>query len=493
MYDSKMTAGEQELLSARLSQAVNELRQKTFSTRQRALAEIYSAINRVLSLGNRMSPLAPIPAFGPATTGNLARNFSILNEDCAAIIEQLLDTENDASGLYNSFAAAQNVLRQAIRERLVASSARSYREPFITDSQIELATATASIDYNAGLATTALLSETFLKPDSYATHPLTAGTPADGSTLEALFDSIPTTSFIWNGEVLDLVLTFTKPTILNTIKLELIGYQGLVIERCSVTADGIDVHDLLAELPAGSRSLDGDSSKFSGDWYALFQPRHVSQLRITIRDIVAGKQIQVRNLILSQRKYGATGQVTSRQISTPLGIVRFAAEGRTAAKLTSITHQISKDRQTYQVIQPGDLLNLTGPFWYRAVLSRLESNFSQGSSPLANPGPSDTYTLGSFTSTDLGGGVVSRKAAFNTVSGSVDLGEQPLAGSVSISVGSTPLAPSAYTLAGSVLTFTTSYSNLALNYMTSAYGLAGLASRQNYFTPYLDNVAFNGA
>src|SRR4051812_27787969 len=134
MYDSTMTAGEQELLSARMAQAINDLRQKRFATKQAALAEIYSAINGVLTLGNRMSPLVPIPAFGPATTGNLTKNFSVLNQDCAAIIEQLLGTENDASGLYNSFAAAQNVLRQAIRERLVASSSRTYREAFINDS-----------------------------------------------------------------------------------------------------------------------------------------------------------------------------------------------------------------------------------------------------------------------------------------------------------------------------------------------------------------------
>lgn len=491
MYDSTMMAGEQELLSARLAQAINDLRQKRFPTKQETLAEIYSAINGVLTLGNRMSPLARIPAFGPATTGNLTKNFSVLNQDCAAIIEQLLGTENDASGLYNSFAAAQNVLRQAIRERLVASSSRTYREAFINDSQIDMAGATASFDYNAGLATTPLLGETFLKPDTIATHPLTAGSAAAGSSITNLLDSNPTTSFLWNGQVLDLVLGFAQPVIVNTVKLELIGYQGLVIDRFMATADGIQTDDLLAELPEGARSLDGDSSKFSGDWYALFAPRHVTQLRITIRDIVGTNQVQLRNLSVSQRKYGASGQLTSRQIATPTGLVQFSAKTRTGNNLTSVTHQISTDGQSYQGIQTGDVLNVPNAFWYRAVLNRLDSNFSKTTTPLQAPG-NDNFSLSSFTTTDLGGGIVSRKAVFSTVSGAVDLGEVPLGRSVAVYVGTSLLSPPAYTLSGPVLTFSQAYSNLTVNYQASSYGLAGLVARQSFYAPYLDDVSFEG-
>jgi hypothetical protein len=492
MFDSTLTAGQQELLAARLSQAIDQLRQRTFSTKQEALAQIDSAINGVLALGNRMTPLARIPAFGPATSGNLNSNFTILNRDCAAIIEQLLDTENDASGLYNSFAAAQNILRQAIRERLVASSARSYREAFINGSQIDTSATTASIDYNAGLAATPLIAETFLKPDTLATHPLTAGSAAAGSSLDHLLDSNPTTSFVWNGDVLDLVIGFAKPVIVNTLKVELIGYQGLAVDRFTVTADGISVDDLLAELPEDVRSMDGDSSKFSGDWYTLFAPRHVTQMRLTIRDIVGTGRVEIRNLILSQRKYDSTGQLSSKKITTPTGLVRFTAAGRTAANLTSITHQVSKDGQSYTILQPGDILNVPGPYWYRANLARLDGNFSKAS-PLQNQGSVLNYTIANFTSTDLGGGIVSRKAVFAVVTGVVDLGETPTPGSVSVYSGATLLAPSAYTISGTTVTFTQSYSNLTLNYQASSYGLAGLVARKNFYSPYLDDVSFEGA
>ena len=79
-------------------------------------------------------------------------------------MQQLLDTENDAASLYNLFASTQNNLRQMIRERLFQPSQKLYSEEFINSQRLDTQT-TASIDYNAGLATAPLLKETVIAPD----------------------------------------------------------------------------------------------------------------------------------------------------------------------------------------------------------------------------------------------------------------------------------------------------------------------------------------
>jgi hypothetical protein len=92
-------------------------------------------------------------------------NFTILNQDAQGIMQQLLDTENDAAALYNLFASTQNSTRQMIRERLYQPSQRLYSEGFINSQRLDPST-TAKIDYNAGLATPPISKSAAVTPDS---------------------------------------------------------------------------------------------------------------------------------------------------------------------------------------------------------------------------------------------------------------------------------------------------------------------------------------
>jgi hypothetical protein len=199
------------------------------------------------------------------------------------------------------------------------------------------------------------------------------GVLGDGTT-DLLLDGLTETSMTWTGSRLELVFNFKTIQILNRLRIDLAGYQGLVVEEFSSSPDGVLREDLLAELPPSSRSLDGSSGKFSGDWIADFDPRHCKQVRLIISDRV-GASIALRNIQFSQRKVSASGQVQSQQITQPLGAVVFRAAQHTADKLTSITHQVSIDNIHYQSVAPDQMLSLAIPYWYRGILTRQDSNF----------------------------------------------------------------------------------------------------------------------
>jgi hypothetical protein len=359
MYDDSITTmGVEELLKARIAQAEASLRGFQVTTREDLLATVYSALNAVLSLGNNVTPLLPVAREGPAIAGDLNGNFRILNQDAQAIIKQLLGTENDAATLFNLFASTQNNLRQTVRQMIYTSGSRRYVEEFISNTK--LGTGTAVVDFNAGVVSLPLVSETFLKPDSIDFGVSCVGALGDGTT-DLLLDGLTETSMTWNGGRLELVFTFNTIQILNRFRIDLAGYQGLVIEEFSSSPDGVIREDLLADLQPSSQSLDGSSGKFSGDWIADFDPRHCKQVQLIISDRV-GASIALRNIQFSSRKVSAGGQVQSLQISQPLGNVVFRAAQHTADKLTSITHQVSTDNIHYQAVTPGQVLALAAPY-----------------------------------------------------------------------------------------------------------------------------------
>jgi hypothetical protein len=117
-----------------------------------------------------------------------------------------------------------------------------------------------------------LVSETFVKPDSIDFGVSCVGALGDGTT-DLLLDGLTETSMTWNGSKLELVFNFNTIQILNRFRIDLAGYQGLVIEEFSSSPDGVIREDLLADLQPSSQSLDGSSGKFSGDWIADFDPR----------------------------------------------------------------------------------------------------------------------------------------------------------------------------------------------------------------------------
>jgi hypothetical protein len=372
MYDDSITTmGVEELLKARIAQAEASLRGYQVTTREDLLATVYSALNAVLSLGNNVTPLLPVAREGPAIAGDLNDNFRILNQDAQAIIKQLLGTENDAATLFNLFASTQNNLRQTVRQMIYTSGSRRYVEEFISNTK--LGAGTAVVDFNAGVVSLPLVSETFIKPDLIDFGVASVGVLGAGTT-DLLLDGLTETSMTWTGGRLELVFTFNTIQILNRFRIDLAGYQGLVIEEFSSSPDGVIREDLLADLQPSSQSLDGSSGKFSGDWIADFDPRHCKQVQLIISDRV-GASIALRNIQFSSRKVSPSGQVQSNKISQPRGNVVFRAAEHTADKLTSITHQVSTDNVHYQAVTPGQVLALAVPYWYRGILTRLDSNF----------------------------------------------------------------------------------------------------------------------
>jgi hypothetical protein len=85
-----------------------------------------------------------------------------------------------------------------------------------------------------------------------------AGALGAGTT-DLLLDGLTETSMTWTGSKLELVFTFDTIQVLNRFRIDLAGYQGLVIEEFSSSPDGVIREDLLADLQPSSQSLDGSS------------------------------------------------------------------------------------------------------------------------------------------------------------------------------------------------------------------------------------------
>jgi len=119
-------------------------------------------VNRILALGNNVSPLIQAGAEGPAIVGDITSNLLTLNQDAIGIVNQLTALEQDAAKLFNLTAATQNKLRQQIREQVYLTTRKRFLEAFINDQQLD--SSTASYDYGVGMASLPLASETFISP-----------------------------------------------------------------------------------------------------------------------------------------------------------------------------------------------------------------------------------------------------------------------------------------------------------------------------------------
>jgi hypothetical protein len=365
-------------------------------------------------------------------------------------------------------------------------------EEFISNTK--LGACSATMDFNAGVAALPLVSETFLQPASIDFGVACVGDPTKlVGTTDLLLDGKTETSMTWIGARLELVFNFSKIQVLNRFRIELAGYQGLVVDEFSSSPDGVLREDLLADLQPSSQSLDGSSGKFSGDWIADFDPRHCKQVQLIVSDR-AGASIALRNIQFSQRKVSASGQVQSLQITQPLGNVVFRAAQHTADQLTSITHQVSTDNIHYQAVTPGQTLALAVPYWYRGILTRLDSNFDQAAAPVDMPGTDPAlnpdYTLQSTATTDLGGGIIERTLNFSAISGPVQLEETPLDGTLVVFNGTVPVSAALYSVVSNLITFTGAQTGIMIRYQTSAFARAGLPARKNFYSPLLFEVRF---
>ena len=202
---------------------------------------------------------------GRQNAGDVETNLTILNQDAQGIVQQLLNTENDAAALYNLFASTQNSTRQMIRERLYQPSQRLYSEEFINSKRLDPST-TANIDYNAGLATPPLSSSAAVTPDSANIGVASIGSSTTDISL--LMDGLPQTAFVWTGSQVELVFTFDPPQIVNRVTISLPAHQGISLVEFTSTPDGVLKEDLAADLPPENLSIDGSAGKYSGDWIA---------------------------------------------------------------------------------------------------------------------------------------------------------------------------------------------------------------------------------
>ena len=506
--------GEQpnEVFLSRLRRLEQQLRGLTLSTREDFQAEVYSRLNAILARGNRTSALQPVPREGPAVVGQVSENLSILNNDAQDIVAQMLSTEDEAAKLYNLAALTQDALRQRVRERIFASTLQSYVLPFINDNDLEKTT--ASLDFAAGMATLPVLEEVEIMPTDTQLGPW-GGDPSlfsPGHGLEALFDGKLETVMVWPSGYLEIILSFAEPQIINRIRFEQDDYRQLTLQELSTTTvDGVFSDNIVSELFGGQPHLDlamdCSSGKFGGDFIVDFSPRCVRQLRLAIYD-PRGGQVALRALHIYRRKYAKSAQVQTRGISLLPGSVRFSSQERVPGPLVSIAHLLSFDGISYQALQPGQILTLadspTTKIWYRTLLDRHDLAIAEQSGPLLSvrdPNLNDDYRVSQTTTVDIGGNLVERTIAFESIDGPVTFQDVPLAtgsrqpGSATDSAlkvweGAVLLSPSSYSFLNNVLSFSTSKSNITVRYQTSAAGTAGLETRKDFYSPYLFEARF---
>lgn len=495
------TVQQSQILINRLQRLQNQLRSLVAFTEVDYQAAVYSALNAILNLGNKMLPPAHLTPESPAIIGDLSTNLNNLNADAQDIAAELVSVETQLAQFFNLMAGVQNTLRQSIREQVFASTNAEFIEDFVNNKQLQSGY-TVSIDFNEGIASAPLISDKPMAPAAIVVGSSSiSATPTANASYDpmqllnpaGLIDNLVS----WSGSQLELQLQFTTPTPINRLTIQLDNYNGLEISSLTSSPDGLFFDQIDAELNPSDLQLGAESGKFSGDVIIDFNPRNVTVLKLVFVDVIGQGFINLRGLQLNQRSYSPSGLFSTSPISSPSGDVQFNTVQRIYPQLTTIIHQISYDGVHYTVIQPGDVISLvSSPFWYKAELDRLEDNFSGITSPInqgtADPTLSTNYTISNITSVNLNGGVTQRTIAFSSInSGSVVFNETPIPGTLAVYFGSVLQNTSAYTFANNTLTLTTMpQSNVTVKYQTSFLGTTGLGNLKPYFSPYLLEATF---
>ena len=487
---TSFTDSNNALLVNRLGRIQAQIQALGLSTVQDYTAQLISLVNKVINTGYQMQELITISAQTPGVVGDPTYNMLSLNEDCGDIADEIERLENDASTLYNLSAAVQNSLRQQIRQGIYQSTAQLYTEAFINKNQISAATAT--IDFVAGRAMNTLIEERVLSPM------LSIGQNSIGTTeddVSSILSASDINLFTWNGELLELVITFPTPTIMNRLTVTPDDYRGYSITSFTTSPDGSLFTNVLADLGVDDIVMDAAAGKYSGSTVVDFPPRSVSSAIIVFENRVDGIAIPLRSLTLTQRSYQSSASLTSNPQTTPTGSVLFEVDQNVFSPYVSITHQISSDGVNFTTIKPGKI-TLSSNWWYRALLSTSSAAFSQGSQPLlpttADPSYSTGYTLISSTSIVIGPTTIERTLNFEDVTAPIPLRETPIPGTLAISQGIVYLTTGQYTLdSDNNLSFSPALiGTVTVSYQTSAQGSAGLAALKSYYTPLLNTVQF---
>lgn len=494
MFNPTFTDESNAILKNRLSRISSQLRNIVLSTAEDYQAKVYSDVNSVLDVGEGVSPLKSIESQGPAIVGDVEANYTILNNDADDIASEVLSVEDATSTLFNLAAASQNQLRQQIRESLYASTGQVFQENFLNAKQV--ASNTATLDFNAGVATNTLLDEKKLAP-VFSAGPNSTGSIDTNNSLDNLSSKTVGTTMKWNGATLELILTLSAPQIVNRLYVNLDDYQEIEIDTFTTSPDGTVIVDVLEDLGVRQVLLNATSNKFSGDVIIDFPPRYCSTLRIILFDRVGQGTIVLRSLSISQRRYQATGQLTSIPITKPTGVVSLSATALMFSPYTSVTHQISYDGVSFSAISPGSKITLlTSPFYHRVLLSTNTSVFSNPQGPLnqspLDPVSSSNYSLSTVTTIPLGNGIVERTLQINSVTGPIVLRDVANPNSIIVQEGSVILsaANGDYSYASGTFTFPEEVTGITISYQTSALGPVANTDLLSYYTPLLYEYKF---
>lgn len=493
------TISSSQILLNRLQRVQNTLRSLIAYTMTDYQAAVYSRVNAILNLGNKVLPISNITPQSPATIGDIESNLNNVNVDGQDIAAEITSVENSIAQLFNLTAGVQNTLRQSIREKVFSSTNTKFIEDFINDKQLQ-SDYSVSLDFNAGVATNSLTLDTIINPTSIIVGPSSIPTNNVGyDPIQLLNPSNRITNVVsWVGNQLELQLKFDNAIPINRLVIQQDNYQGLEITSLSSSPDGSFFDDIDIELSPNDLELSGQSGKFSGDVILDFNPRNMSVMKIVFTDLIGLGVINLRGISTHQRTYTTSGSLQTNAISTPSGVVKFTTNQLIYPQLTTIVHQLSYDGVHYQIIQPGDLISLSSsPFWYKADLSTLTANFTGRSSPLSlsngDPRLSGNYIISNITTTSISTSTLQRTLSFSNVSGPIVLNETPTPGTLAIYYGSVLQSISVYTFSNNTIVLgTVPQSNVTLSYQTSSLGISGLANLKNYFSPFLYSVSFEG-
>jgi hypothetical protein len=482
MFNDLLSDSANVILVSRLNRTLPVITSSNYSTLEDYQTAIYSAVNRILSLQNSMQNLSTIKTQVPAEIGDLTSNFESLNDDANDTVSQLNSIENDAANLFNLGEASQTAIRQLIREQIYAKSLQLYVEDFINNVNIQNSTCT--LDYIAGIAVLPLVNET------QTSFSISLGTSSVGSTasnLTNLTDGAINTSYVWEGETLELILSFTAGQIVNRLSIDLDTYDGLEITSFTSSPDGLIYNDILASINTDSISLDVSSGKYSGSVIIDFPPQYVLNVKLIINNVIGLDNISLRNIFLSGRQYSSSGQITSTLINYPIGGITFQTDQLTT-DLTNIIHQYSYDNVHFNIIIPG-ALTINQPFWYKALLSRSKS-VTTNSGLIADPANNTYYTVVNSSTVSLGSSVTERMIVLSNITGPIVLSEIPLLTTLKVQINSAFVSASLYTFTNNTLTFNSNQSNATIIYQTSTLNSQTTANLENYTTPILREVKF---
>jgi hypothetical protein len=478
-----------KLLVNRLARAQAAILALSLSTKEEYLAQITSIVNGVINNGYAMQSLIKIAPATPGVVGDPVSNLLTLNDDAADIAAEIDRLEDNASTLFNLSAASRNSICQQIRQAIYQSTSKTYIEQFINTTQID-SSSSANVDMNAGVAQLPLTSETVLTPT------LSVGVNSIGSTTDNISDLSTSSTenlFTWNGSLLEIIVTFPAPTIVNRLNLSPDTYVGYELTTFTGSPDGTKFEDILRDLGNGSIVLDASAGKYSGATVIDFPPLSVSKMRLILQNLTAGDTIGLRAISFTQRVYQASGTVITKPQTLPTGQVSFQTTQQIFDPYVSITHQISGDSVNYTTVQPGEI-TLPAQWWYRALLNRSSQAFTQAApvaATTADPNYSTGFTLVSSSSVPLDATTLERTLVFSNVTAAIPLTETPLPGTLQVSQGTQYLNGNQFSLdAQNNLTINNPTGLMTVTYQTSAQGSQNIASLQNFYTPLLQSVQF---